>query len=60
MQRKCIFTAEEDNTNESSTIETKQNNNDATASKDEQPMDQSDGVGNSSAPAAQVPDSSKF
>ena len=30
------------------------------AGKDERPMDQSDGVGDSSAPAAQAPDSSKF
>ena len=58
--RKCISTAEEDNTDESSAIEAEQNNDDATAGKDEQPMDQSDGVGDSSAPAAQAPDSSKF
>lgn len=54
-----VFTAEEENTDESSAIEHEQND-DAGAAKDEQPMDQSDNVGDNSASAVEAPDSSKF
>ena len=51
-----MYIVEEENTDES-VIEAEQNES---ASKDEQPMEQSDDVGDSSASKGEAPDSSKF